>query len=731
MERVAYGFPRLGRNREYKKAIEGYWKGKLDAAALEDDLTSLQRSMLEAYASQVDEYPTGEMTRYDWMLDTAIMLGVYNPADLAEYYELCRGDHPLEMTKWFNTNYHYIVPQLDGFEPEDFKLNPPARPADATTAPPRFLLGPFTFLKLSKGMEPSRLPDYLSAAAATYRNLLRDYPSCHIHEPAFVLDLTAEERAAIREAYNTIAESGSKVTIFTYYDSVDFLEELLALPVDGFGLDLVHGRDNLGDILRIGVPDGKRLVAGLIDGRNVWRTDVAAAAETLHALAEVTSRLAVSNAGPLFHLPVTLEGEELPPELMHSLAFAEEKLEDIAEVAGAFEGSGPSSIGDAPGARPGTSSGAPPGPPALPGEGTARSAVEALTEADFTRSASFEERRRLHAERFRLPLFPTTTIGSFPQTREVRKTRAAFRRGEIDAEQYGGFIRETIADAVRRQEELGLDVLVHGEPERSDMVEYFAEKLEGIATTQKGWIISYGTRGYRPPIIYGDIARPEPMTVDEIAYAQSLTSKPVKGMLTGPVTIIAWSFARTDIPTEQVAYQISLALQQEVADYEQAGIGMVQIDEPAFREMAPNKRRRWGEYFEWATRAFRLCVARADPRTQVHSHMCYSEFNEIIDEIQKMDFDVISIEATRSGGEVIDAFERTSFTRQIGLGVYDIHSPAVPTEEEIEQVVRRAIEVIPKENFWINPDCGLKTRDWSEVMPSLANMVRAAKALRG
>ena len=718
MQSIAYGFPRLGRNREYKKTIEGYWKGKVDASTLETDLTALQRSMLESYAGEVDEYPTGEMTRYDWMLDTAVMLGLYNPTDLAEYYELCRGEHALEMTKWFNTNYHYIVPQLDGVEPGDLKLNVPATPAEpeAQSTPPRFLIGPFTFLKLSKGLPASRFGEYLQAAAELYATLLREYGAVHIHEPAFVLDLSEEERTAISRAYETMAQSGATITIFTYYDSVDFLEELFALPVDGFGLDFVHGEENVEEVLRIGVPEGKRLVAGLVDGRNVWRTDRAWAAGILDRLSGVASRLAVSNAAPLFHLPVTLEGEELPRELMQALAFAEEKLEDVAAVAEAARNG---ATGELPGA------------PALPGEGATRKAVENLTDEDFTRTAPYEERRRAQAERFDLPLFPTTTIGSFPQTREVRRTRAAYRRGDIGADEYKEFIRNTIADSVRRQEEIGLDVFVHGEPERSDMVEYFAEKLDGIATTKSGWIISYGTRGYRPPIIYGDISRPDPMTIEEISYAQSLTDKPVKGMLTGPVTIIAWSFTRNDIPVHHVAYQLSLALQQEVVDYENAGIGMVQIDEPAFREMAPNKHRRWPEYFDWATRAFRLCVAKAHPRTQVHSHMCYSEFNEIIDEIQKMDFDVISIEATRSGGEVIDAFERTNFTRQIGLGVYDIHSPAVPETEEIEQVVRRAVEVIPKENFWINPDCGLKTRDWAEVMPSLHNMVSAAKALRG
>lgn len=714
MQSVAYGFPRLGRDREYKRIIEQYWKGGTDESGLTAGLARLQETMLEAYRGRVDEFPSGEMTRYDWMLDTAVMLGVYAPRTAAEYYDLCRGEHALEMTKWFNTNYHYLVPHLDSVAPEDLRLNRPEVPQAG--AAPRFFIGPFTFFKLAKGISAGRFADYVHAAAALYRELLSGYETVHIHEPALVLDVSPQERAVVAQAYATMAESGARMTLFTYYDGVDALEELFALPVDGFGLDFVHGEENLEEVLRIGVPAGTRLLAGLVDGRNVWRTDRSRAVEILSRLASVAPRLAVSNAGPLFHLPVTLDGEELPPALTPALAFAEEKLDDIAGIArAAGAGTSPSEL---------------PGPPQLPADGEPSRAVGALTEADFTRSAPYEERRAAQAGRFRLPLFPTTTIGSFPQTREVRRTRAAYRRSEIDAAQYRSFIRETIADNVRRQEEIGLDVFVHGEPERSDMVEYFAERLDGIATTKKGWIISYGTRGYRPPIIYGDISRPEPMTVEEISYAQSLTDKPVKGMLTGPVTIIAWSFARTDIPVEQVAYQLGLALQQEVADYEEAGIGMVQIDEPAFREMAPNKRRNWPAYFEWATRAFRLCVARAEPRTQIHSHMCYSEFNEIIDEIEKMDFDVISIEATRSGGEVIGAFEKTAFSRQIGLGVYDIHSTAVPDTDAIEAVVRRAIEVIPRENFWINPDCGLKTRAWEEVMPSLANMVAAARALR-
>ncbi len=718
MQTIAYGFPRLGSERQFKRAVEGFWKsdgGTQDEENLLASLGDIQQWMTDRYAESVDLSPSGEMTLYDPMLDTAIAVGLYSPKSLREYYALCRGGNALEMTKWFNTNYHYLVPEFHDTDPSALVADTDAFFRFGDTGGMPSLIGPFTFLKLSKGIKKELFPEFLRAVAATYRDALKGRSTAIIQEPALVFELSPDELALLSMAYEIIAASGCAINLVVYYDSVDYLSELYKLPVAGIGLDLVHGRENIDEIESLSFPQDKLLIAGLVDGRDVWRTNIDEAVANLKRLAAKVENLAVSNAAPLFHLPVTLEGESLDPALMERLAFAREKLKDIGTIAACFEGKQAVPEWQA----------APIG-----GNEEVRSRVAGLTPADFDRSVDYGKRAQIQEQRFDLPLFPTTTIGSFPQTAEIRKARSDFRKGVMGEKQYRAFVEGTIADVIDRQEKLDLDVLVHGEAERTDMVEFFAEKLDGIAFTQKGWIISYGTRGYRPPIIYGDVSRPTAMTIREIAYAQSLTKRPVKGMLTGPVTIIAWSFVRQDIPIHEVAYQIGLALQDEVADYEGAGIGMVQIDEPAFRELAPNKRRKWDAYFDWAIDAFRLCCAKAKPETQIHSHMCYSEFNEIIDQIDKMDFDVISIEATRSGGDVIESFEEHSFDRQIGIGVYDIHSPVVPTAEDIARVVERAIKVIPKEKFWINPDCGLKTRGWEETTGSLEHMVAVAKEFR-
>ena len=718
MQTIAYGFPRLGSERQFKRAVESFWKtdgGAQDEKKLLASLGDIQQWMKDRYAETVDLFPSGEMTLYDPMLDTAIAVGLYRPKNLSEYYALCRGGNALEMTKWFNTNYHYLVPEFHDTEPSALVPDTEAffRFGDKGGMPS--LIGPFTFLKLAKGVRKELFPEFLRTIAATYRDALKGRSAAIIQEPALVFELSPDELALLSMAYEIIAASGCAINLMVYYDSVDYLSELYKLPVAGIGLDLVHGSENVDEIESLSFPQDKLLIVGLVDGRDVWRTNIEEAVSILKRLSAKVENLAVSNAAPLFHLPVTLEGESLDPALTERLAFAREKLKDIETIAGCFEGK--IAVPEWHAAPIGRNE-------------KVRSRVAGLVPEDFDRSVEYHKRAQIQEQRFDLPLFPTTTIGSFPQTTEIRKARANFRKGTMGEKQYRAFVEGTIADVVERQEKLDLDVLVHGEAERTDMVEFFAEKLEGIAFTQKGWIISYGTRGYRPPIIFGDISRPKAMTTREIAYAQSLTKRPVKGMLTGPVTIIAWSFVRQDIPIHEVAYQIGLALQDEVADYEEAGIGMVQIDEPAFRELAPNKRRKWNDYFDWAIDAFRLCGAKAKPETQIHSHMCYSEFNEIIDQIEKMDFDVISIEATRSRGDVMESFEERSFDRQIGIGVYDIHSPVVPAKEDIARVIERAIKVIPKEKFWINPDCGLKTRGWEETTESLKNMVAVAKEFR-
>ncbi|NLF38298.1 5-methyltetrahydropteroyltriglutamate--homocysteine S-methyltransferase, partial [bacterium] len=515
--------------------------------------------------------------------------------------------------------------------------------------------------------------------------------------------------------YGQLAQTGCALHVFTYYDDVDWMDELLKLPVQSIGLDFVHGTGNLAHILNRGFPKDKTLIAGLVDGRNIWRTNIAAAARTLKQLAAKAPRIAVSNAGPLYHLPITTAVEKFDPALLAHLAFAEERLHELRLIADAYDGKAveawwtPLDVG---------------------ANMAVRERVKKLVDAEFTRAPSYPARRTAQRKALPLPVFPTTTIGSFPQSPELRKMRADYRAGRVTADAYKTFIRQKIADVIKLQEDLGLDVLVHGEFERTDMMEFFAQQLDGMATTSNGWIISYGTRVYRPAIVYGDVARPRPMSVAEISYAQSLTTRPVKGILTGPVTVLAWSFVREDVPIEDVACQLALCLRAELEDYERAGIKIVQVDEPAFRERAPVKRRGWPAYFAWAIKAFRLTCASMKPETQVHSHMCYSEFGEIIEHIAAMDFDAISIEASRSKGDILESFERIKFDRQIGLGVWDIHSPAVPTVDEMRGIVDRALKLIPRGNFWINPDCGLKTRGWDESIAALKNLVALAKALR-
>ncbi|MCR4337780.1 MAG: 5-methyltetrahydropteroyltriglutamate--homocysteine S-methyltransferase [Candidatus Omnitrophica bacterium] len=718
MKTYAYGFPRVGKNREFKKSVEAFWAGELSEKKTQEALVQIQKDILAAYEKNgIDQFPIGEVTGYDPMFDAAIMVGVYRPKNLKAYYEFCRGKNALEMTKWFNTNYHYLVPDFSALGAVKFSVNwnKAKEYLDQFKKGTPSIIGPFTFLKLSKGIPAAKFGKTLQQLTKVYQKILATIPEVHLEEPAFVLELSKEEVAMIQEAYKVLATSGCKIRLITYYDSVDFLKELTQLPVDAIGLDFVNGPANLQSLKKYGFPKGKTLIAGLVNGRNVWRTDVKKAVETLKEISAVAKNVVVSNAAPLFHLPISLEGEgKLDAEVKKRLAFAQEKLEDIREIANVFDGKQK--------ARDLNLNG-------LWKNEKMRNRVQALTAADFQKKESVEERRAIHEKQFNLPLFPTTTIGSFPQTPEVRKQRADVRAGRISEEQYKTFVRKSIVDLVKWQEKMGLDVLVHGEFERTDMVEFFAEKLNGIATTQGGWIISYGTRAYRPPVIFGDISRPAPMTIDEIQYAQTLTKKPMKGMLTGPVTIIAWSFVREDVPIAEVAYQLGLCLQDEIRDYEKAGIRIVQVDEPAIREKAPIKKRDWPSYFDWAINSFKLSI-NTEPQTQIHTHMCYSEFGEIVEQIDAMDFDVISIETTRSRGDIIESFERIDFKKQIGLGVWDIHSPAVPTKAQMKKIVQRALKVIPKENFWINPDCGLKTRGWKETESSLKNLVELSKELR-
>jgi len=699
----AYGFPRIGKNREYKKVIENFWKNKIDENDLVSELQHLEEEMENTYSKNVDSYPSNEMTMYDKMLDTAIMLGFYDPQTIEEYYELCRGKNALEMTKWFNTNYHYLVPDLSEIE-----TNPYKNPKFKITGKNPHLIGPFTFLKLSKGVSRELFGLYLTNLAYIYKEIISEFDTVHIDEPAFVMDLDILDISLIKNCYDIICDNDTKVNVFTYYEDVDWLSDLVKLPVNGVGLDFVNGRNNFKNLQSIGFPKDKTLFVGLVDGINVWKTNTKYAVNTLDRLAKWTDNLVVTNAGPLYHLPVTLKCEShFSHFLFKHLSFATEKLQELNDIKNNDTSKYSIYVGRL--------------------NDMVEKRVDSLKDDDFVKSLDVTERRKLQDSILNLPELPTTTIGSFPQTKEVRVNRLHHTKGKIDTKTYTKVVNEFIEEAVEIQEDIGMDVLVHGEPERSDMVEHFCQRMNGMASTTNGWIISYGTRCYRPSIVHGDVTRSQvPMTVKEIEYTQTLTDKPVKGMLTGAVTIMAWDYVRKDIPVEKVAYQIALALQDEIRDYEKAGIKMVQVDEPAFRELVPIKKRYYDEYFDWAVKSYNLST-NTSPRTQIHCHMCYSEFNEIVEQINQLDFDVISIECSRSKGEIIEAFEKIDFKRQIGLGVWDIHSPAIPSKDDMVKILKRALRVIPRNQFWINPDCGLKTRGWKETKESMKNMVEARK----
>jgi len=706
----AYGFPRIGKNREYKKIIEDFWKNKIDSEELISDTLKLEKQITNTYKNNVDNYSTNEMTLYDKMFDMAILFGKYEPINLEHYYDLCRGKNCLEMTKWFNTNYHYLVPDFSDWDEPNFRYQTRFR----ITGENPHLIGPFTFLKLSKGIPEDKFEKFALQLAEIYRIIIDDFHAVHIDEPAFVMDLSKKEIKCIKKMYEIMTTKlrlNTKINVFTYYEDVDWLRELFELPINGIGLDFVNGRNNLREVLSLGstLLKGKTLFAGFVDGTNVWKTDIKHACINLDYLQKMTREVVVTNAGPLYHLPVTTEGEKnIPSKLKNHLSFATEKLQELIDIKNKdyskykkYNGSWNNFV---------------------------QVRVEDLTDEDFIKSVDVVERRKIQDKILELPELPTTTIGSFPQTKDVRINRLHHKKCKIKTSEYITNVKQFIRETVHVQEEIGMDVLVHGEPERSDMVEHFCQRLNGMQSTDNGWIISYGTRVYRPSIIHGDVSRPKKMTISEIEYAQSCTNKPVKGMLTGAVTIMAWDFVRKDISTQTVANQIALSLQDEIRDYEKVGIKMVQVDEPAFRELVPIKKQYHKEYFDWAIKSYNL-TTNTNPETQIHCHMCYSEFNEIVEEINQLDFDVVSIECSRSGGEIIEAFENIDFKRQIGLGVWDIHSPAVPTKDDMVKILKRALRVIPRRQFWINPDCGLKTRGWEETKESMKNMVEAREVV--
>ncbi|MGC9467651.1 MAG: 5-methyltetrahydropteroyltriglutamate--homocysteine S-methyltransferase [Anaerolineae bacterium] len=730
------GYPRIGKDREVKRALERYWKGSVGADALMETFwETAEASWTAQMAAGIDCVAVGSATLYDQMLDWAVRLGLVPQRfraleGLDRYFAMARGVPgiaALEMTKWFDTNYHYLVPEIDDgdYLAPDFDdflhLVKQARSVLGDRAVP-VVIGPVTLLQLSrlsidfaaalKGLLP-RYRALLDTLAET------GVAEVQIHEPALVLSNADDLRAHYEAAYATLAESDIRINLVTYFDDLgDAFPWAVRLPVDVISLDFTRG-ENLSLVKEHGWPLDKTLAAGVVDGRSVWRirpdevTGLLSALEDLAPL-RARGRLRVGASSSLQFVPYDARCEiELPPALRGVLAFAEQKLEEIRAVADHDLGGR-----DEPWAA---------FYAFAPADDAVQARVKGLSQEDFARAMSYEARRPLQVS---LPLFPTTTIGSFPQTPEVRRHRARFRRGEITAADYEMGIDAFIAYAVGVQDGIGLDMIVHGEFERSDMVEYFAEKMTGFAFTRHGWVQSFGSRYVRPPIIYGDVARPLPMTTREFVVAQALTDRPVKGMLTGPVTIINWSYPRTDTSREEIAYQIALALRDEIADLEAVGARVVQVDEPALREGLPLKEDRWETYLTWAVNAFRLTTARAKPETQIHTHMCYSEFGDIIGAIDRLDADVISIENARSDDATLRELAEYGYPREVGPGVYDIHSPVVPDAAFIEGKVRSFVRHLSPEKIWINPDCGLKTRAWDEVIPALRHMVEVAWRLR-
>ncbi|WP_071338360.1 5-methyltetrahydropteroyltriglutamate--homocysteine S-methyltransferase [Streptomyces albidoflavus] len=754
---TVYGYPRQGQHRELKKAVEGYWKGRVGADALKETAAELRRANWAQLAEAgIDEVPTGDFSYYDHVLDTSVMVGAVPPrhraavdADPLEgYFAMARGNQdvaPLEMTKWFDTNYHYLVPELG---PDTvFTADSAKQVAELTealalghTARP-VLVGPVTYLLLAKPapgvaeeFEPLTLIDRL---LPVYAEVLGDLRAAgaewvQLDEPALVQDRTPAELNAAARAYRDLGAltDRPKLLVASYFDRLgEALPVLAKAPVEGLALDFTEAAAaNLDDLAAVGGLPGKRLVAGVVNGRNIWINDHEKSLATLATLLGLAGRVDVAASCSLLHVPLdTAPERDLDPRILRWLAFARQKTAEIVTLAkGLAQGTGAVAAEIAANRAALASRADSP----LTRDPAVRARTAAVTEADARRPQPYPERAVAQRERLRLPLLPTTTIGSFPQTGEVRAARADLRAGRIDAAGYEERIAAEIAEVIAFQEKAGIDVLVHGEAERNDMVQYFAEQLTGYLATQHGWVQSYGTRYVRPPVLAGDISRPAPMTVGWTTYAQSLTERPVKGMLTGPVTMLAWSFVRDDQPLGETAAQVALALRDEVADLEAAGTSVIQVDEPALRETLPLRAADRPAYLEWATRAFRLTTGGVAPATQIHTHMCYAEFGDIVQAIDDLDADVISLEAARSHMEVAHELAAHGYPREAGPGVYDIHSPRVPGAEEAAALLREGLAAIPAERLWVNPDCGLKTRGWPETRASLENLVVAARTVR-
>lgn len=744
------GFPRLGENRELKFALERYWRGDIDYAALHAVAAELRQRHWQLQAnSGLDLIPAGDFSYYDHVLDTSVMLGVIperfgTSMDLDTYFRMARGQasdgvpfRACEMTKWFDTNYHYLVPEVTAeqpFELSSTKLFDETRELQALGYQPKpVLLGPLTWLWLAKTTGDFNKLDLLERLLPVYGNILQRLAYqgvewVQIDEPILVLDLPNAWRNAFELVYNRLQSCPVKILLATYFGELGEHTSLTCkLPVAGLHIDLVRAPEQLTAVLD-NFANHKVLSLGLIDGRNIWRTDLNAALATVATVRErFKGELWLAPSCSLLHVPIDLEPETaLEPTIKSWLAFARQKLTESEILRLAIEepaAAEPELSASAAAIRSRRES-------ALIHNPAVQAGLANIDSSLTQRQNPFSVRRAQQRAKLNLPLYPTTTIGSFPQTAEIRKTRADFKRGLLSETDYVRHMQQTIEFCVAEQENLGLDVLVHGEAERNDMVEYFGEQLDGFLFTANGWVQSYGSRCVKPPIIYGDVSRPKPMTVLWSQYAQSLTDKPMKGMLTGPVTILNWSFVRDDQPRSITAYQLALAIREEVHDLERAGIPIIQIDEAAFREGLPPRQSRWQAYLDWAVRAFRICSSGVKDSTQIHTHMCYSEFNDIITSIADMDADVITIETSRSNMELLDAFIDFNYPNEIGPGVYDIHSPNVPTTDDMIALLKKAGERIDCDQLWVNPDCGLKTRQWQDVRISLANMTEAAKVLR-
>ncbi|UTA70320.1 5-methyltetrahydropteroyltriglutamate--homocysteine S-methyltransferase [Emticicia sp. 21SJ11W-3] len=758
------GYPRIGNKRELKKACEAFWAGKITKEELLDTGRQIRlKNWLIQTEAGIELVPSNDFSLYDQVLDMSLMLGAIptryhslQAHELELYFAMARGVQKdgmdisaMEMTKWFDTNYHYIVPefvknqQFSNFSKKAIEEFEEAREQGFLTKP--VLIGPVSYLLLGKEKQAGfNKIDLLETLLPVYLEILKELSSngaewMQIDEPYLVMDLSEEEKRAFAKAYQVIRKAmpEQKLLLATYFEDLgNNLMLTLSLPVDALHIDLARAPQQLEAILsNEGFRASEKILSlGIVDGRNIWKNNFTASLALIKTALQTlgANRVAVAPSCSLLHVPCDLafekDEESLPAEIKNWLAFATQKLWEVGTLA------------------------------KLAGPETTHTYLDTLTENqqairqrresakihktfvkerlgklnahDFNRKSNFESRQKLQWKALNLPVFPTTTIGSFPQTLEIRKLRVSLKKGEISPETYEKLIEEEIGKAISWQEDLGIDVLVHGEFERNDMVEYFGEQLSGYVFTQNGWVQSYGSRCVKPPVIYGDIERPQAMTVRWSAFAQSKTRRLMKGMLTGPVTILQWSFVRDDQPRSQTAFQIALAIRDEVVDLEKAGIKVIQIDEPAIREGLPLRKSKWEEYLKWAVNAFRLSAAGVKDETQIHTHMCYSEFNDIISSIAAMDADVITIETSRSQMELLKAFADFKYPNEIGPGVYDIHSPRIPTVEEMVSLLDKALEVIPARNLWVNPDCGLKTRGWQETEEALKNMIEAAKRMR-